>query len=180
MNLGFSQTWPEAMQMADSKTYFIEKIHQGILENGFEEPIDYVEYREDHREKLKGNWDVPANSHKAKIHTIRRDEHDRWKAGKNIHFAINSRSKNRFQFAPVLQCVSAQKIEIRYLSIEPFGILKPMVWINGYLFYDHDMGIDKGMLTLAQNDGFESVEDFFRYFNEDFLGKLIHWTNCKY
>ncbi len=33
---------------------------------------------------------------------------------------------------------------------------------------------------LAINDGFNSVDDFFQYFNTDFTGKLIHWTDLKY
>jgi len=33
---------------------------------------------------------------------------------------------------------------------------------------------------LAKNDGFEGIEDFFKWFNEDFKGKIIHWTNYKY
>lgn len=28
--------------------------------------------------------------------------------------------------------------------------------------------------------GFDSVKDFFRYFNKDFKGKIIHWTDLKY
>jgi len=34
--------------------------------------------------------------------------------------------------------------------------------------------------TLARNDGFESVDDFFKWFNADFQGKIIHWTDFKY
>lgn len=34
--------------------------------------------------------------------------------------------------------------------------------------------------TLALNDGFESVKQFFQWFNEPFVGKLIHWTDSKY
>ena len=30
----------------------------------------------------------------------------------SIHFNINVRTKNQFQFAPVIKCVSTQKIEI--------------------------------------------------------------------
>jgi hypothetical protein len=33
---------------------------------------------------------------------------------------------------------------------------------------------------LAINDGFETVEHFFRWFNEDFSGKIIHWTDLRY
>lgn len=38
---------------------------------------------------------------------------------------------------------------------------------------------------LAINDGFEAVEDFEDYFikqmeNDEFSGKIIHWTDFKY
>ena len=36
------------------------------------------------------------------------------------------------------------------------------------------------MWQLAINDGFESLKHFFEYFNEDFEGKIIHWTDLKY
>ncbi|WP_246838111.1 hypothetical protein [Leptospira mayottensis] len=33
---------------------------------------------------------------------------------------------------------------------------------------------------LAENDGFESFSDFCTYFNNNFEGKIIHWTDKKY
>ena len=33
---------------------------------------------------------------------------------------------------------------------------------------------------LMTNDGFDSPEDFFEWFDEDFEGKIIHWTHFKY
>jgi len=33
---------------------------------------------------------------------------------------------------------------------------------------------------LAWNDGFDSVSDFWNYFNEDFYGQIIHWTDLRY
>ena len=43
-----------------------------------------------------------------KIHTIRSDEHNRWRSGMLIHPVVNNRSPNRFQFAPILHCKSVQ------------------------------------------------------------------------
>ncbi len=118
---------------------------------------------------------------KPKLHTIRIDEHDRWKAGNDIHFVINNRTPKRFQFAPVIKCKSVQKIEIKHIPLtRPLGVKKPVVWIDGKLFYDlAEINIDS-MKRLANNDGFDSVDDFFAYFNKDFTGKLIHWTDLKY
>jgi hypothetical protein len=48
-------------------------------------------------------------------------------------------------------------------------------------FYSHDgRVIDKGLLQFVQNDGFDSIEDFFSYFDKGFKGKIIHWTDLRY
>lgn len=107
-------------------------------------------------------------SQKAKKHTIRKDTSNRWKAGNDIHFSINVRTKNQFQFAPVVKCVSVQKIEIEYENI---GVI---------VLVDDKPLTTKQVLELAINDGFNSIEEFFEYFNKDFTGKIIHWTNLKY
>lgn len=78
-----------------------------------------------------------------------------------------------FRFAPVLPVVRVQKIEIVYDKV--FGKnLHPNVLIDNVRL--QLMRLDE----LALNDGFNNVQDFFAYFNEDFTGKLIHWTNLKY
>ena len=33
---------------------------------------------------------------------------------------------------------------------------------------------------LAWNDGFDTAEEFMNWFKMDFIGKIIHWTDCKY
>jgi hypothetical protein len=33
---------------------------------------------------------------------------------------------------------------------------------------------------LARNDGFDSTDQFFCYFDKDFSGRIIHWTNTRY
>lgn len=168
MTLGFMQQWPKDMALQENKTYFIEKIHSGLLQADLEKQIDYIEYLENYRSKFKSNWDVSELFVKPKLHTIRTDEHDRWNAGMNIHFVINGRTKNRFQFAPVMQCVSVQEIEIEY--------------VNDWLTIRIDGRYLKlnEKLSLAQNDGFDSIEHFKKYFKKDFKGKIIHWTDLKY
>ena len=39
---------------------------------------------------------------------------------------------------------------------------------------------DSQIEKLALNDGFDSVKDFFNWFSEDFVGKIIHWTDARY
>ena len=33
---------------------------------------------------------------------------------------------------------------------------------------------------LVWNDGFDNIYEFVSYFNEDFVGKIIHWTDFRY
>ena len=131
--------------------------------------------------KFKG-WDTPeAKEVKPKLHTIREDKSDSWKAGRPIHFVINNRSKNRYQFAPEIPAVSEQKIEIKHIP----GNAQINIDGNFYGEIFHH-GLDdiyewtEDLEQFAINDGFDSLEDFFAWFNEDFKGKIIHWTELKY
>jgi len=102
-----------------------------------------------------------------KIHTIREDKTNRWYKGRLIHFwAGNPRNvKNHpYQFKEG-KCKSTQKIEIKNKCI--------------YIDNREKLLSDKVKL-LAIQDGFDSVNEFFEWFNKDFTGKIIHWTNFKY
>ncbi len=107
-----------------------------------------------------------------KKHTIRADKHNRWKAGNKIHCATGVRTKNYSCFKEYV-CISTQKIEIT----------RP-VW-SEYL-NDAVVKVDGKVLTekeqqqLAWNDGFANLLEFWLWFNEDFTGKIIHWTDLKY
>ena len=110
-----------------------------------------------------------------KIHTIREDKKQKWYPGMKIHFVINNRTPQREQFAPVIPCMHTQKISITYWynkATEKHDL--PMVLVD-----DKEL-TKKQIETLAINDGFENVADFFAYFNKKFTGKLIHWTDFKY
>jgi hypothetical protein len=171
MILGFST------QINGKPTYFPEKIVTGLEHNKII-TFDEAEYLFDsniisknglcHRIKLDGTID-----YKPKLHTIRGDKNNRWKEGTKIDFFINCRQPNMFRFAPVLPVVRTQKIEIKYDKM--FGkTLYPEILIDNVKL--HPMKLDE----LAQNDGFDTIEDFFEYFNEDFMGKIIHWTDLRY
>lgn len=179
MTLGFSTHWPKDMpdHMAGKPTYFVEKIWQSfpdeIATEAFTEyliGLDDVNYE----------FDIDANLMIPKPHSLREDSKNKWKVGMMIHPVINNRSKNRFQFAPVVQCVSIQKIEIKHfashIDVEIDGI--------PYLVEKNSKGriyIYTGTIeVLAKNDGFDSIHDFFSWFKEDFTGKIIHWTDLKY
>ena len=146
-------------------TFFVEKIHSGLLQNDLLQGFDLKFEHEFDLDKLC--------SCEPKLHTIREDKNDRWKPGTKIDFFINCRQKGMFRFAPVLPVVSVQEIEISYDKV--FGkTLYPEILIDKVKL--HPMKLD----DLALNDGFDTIEDFFAYFDKDFTGKLIHWTNLKY
>ena len=100
-----------------------------------------------------------------KIHTFREDKNNRWKSGRVIHFATGVRTKNYHQFM-VGECKSTQEIEIYPFTGE--------IVIDG-------KGISVNQLyEVARNDGFDQLQEFFNWFNQNFSGKIIHWTDYRY
>lgn len=162
MILSFKQKFKDG-----KPTYFIEKIWDSLIE----EFNDFTQYRPDfimsYRNKFNNHWDSTERI-LPKRHTIREDKNGRWKPGMKIHFFIGSRTLFAFLFAPVVECKSVQKIEI--YTRDSLHFMK----IDGR-FLNH-----LEAENLAINDGFDNVEDFFNWFNDDFEGKIIHWTNLKY
>lgn len=106
---------------------------------------------------------------KTKKHTIRMDAHDRWHAGIKIQHAYGVRTKKYEQFGEGV-CISTQKIEIT---------IKPKIE-NSIIKVDNKRLTKKQMTELAWNDGFNSLLEFWFWFNKDFSGKIIHWTDLKY
>lgn len=171
-------TLPFSTKINGKPNYFVERIHKCFslkevyMIAGLNPSIHYPkDYNFIAKDKLP-----------AKLHTMRQDKADRWKAGNKIDFFINCRQKDMFRFAPVLPVVSTQKVEIKWF--EWFGKKMVRVWIDDKSFacvkFDNEMIITGHILQLAQNDGFDKVEGFFAYFNEDFKGKIIHWTDLRY
>lgn len=183
-------------QIGGKPTFFPEKIITGLFKNKIisrEKTIELfypkalmkiipMEYH-----GFKGNVEISKikfdNSidHRAKIHTIREDKANRWKPEIMIDFFINSRKPDMFRFAPKIPVVSIQTFEIKYFG-NSATVLIDGKWY-GDAFFDGFMSLDGyniDLENLAINDGFESLEDFLKYFNKDFKGKIIHWTNFKY
>lgn len=156
---------PFSQHLNEKPTYFVEKITRAYLNSTksdflLNEPIIESIYHI--------NQEILKNC-KPKLHTIRPDVKNRWKAGNKIHAVINNRSKNMLQFVPVMECKSVQLINIRW-----FNDFCSEVEIDGVI-------LDTSKVeTLAVNDGFDRSVDFFKYFNTNFAGKLIHWTDLKY
>lgn len=159
-------------------TLFMEKIHRCIL---WDKPVtkEYADavHHPDYNTSV-------CSAVKPKLHTIREDLADRWKPGMDIHMVIHRRSKRQFQFAPVVPVISIQTIEIVYERNE--DLTKASVIIDGIKQGDalwKNCQLKACSFTvekIADNDGFDSVNDFFDWFPEDFKGKIIHWTDLKY
>ena len=100
-----------------------------------------------------------------KIHTIRVDEKCRWKKGNKIHFATGVRTSNYNCFKEGV-CVDIQNVEFSDRNI----------WIDGIKCTWDEIE------DLAINDGFDSVDDFWWWFDQykSFEGKIIHWTELRY
>ena len=163
MTLGFSQ------EIKGVKNFFVKKIWKSLVLHEISSGVFYVKYQNQHFAKFLRYWDGSDTSGlKPKLHTIRQGV-GRWRAGMNIHMVINNRTANRFQFAPTIKCKSVQKIEIKWNSKHIVT-----VYIDGKSIHADVLEV------LAVNDGFNSLADFFAYFDKDFTGTLIHWTDLKY
>ena len=104
-----------------------------------------------------------------KIHSIRAGS--RWKAGTKIHFATGVRSK-KYDCFKEGECVSVQTIIIHPPHS---GSDTGLVMIDGNGLNEYTKAL------LATNDGFDNVEDFFKWFGKKiFRGQIIHWTKYKY
>lgn len=136
-------------------------------------------------------WGDPTNF-KLKIlsgkkkHTIRQDKKNRWISGRKIQHAHGVRTKQYDHFADG-ECKSTQKIVIEEVDYEKDGnyIYKINVrgaeFIKAFCVKVDDRLLDwKDIVRLAHNDGFETTDDFFRWFIDGFSGKIIHFTDLKY
>ncbi len=111
-----------------------------------------------------------------KKHTLREDSHDRWHAGMKMHQSAGVRTK-QYKLLKLDTCNGTQKIEIIHRSGEVFIKIDDKHYYNSLdTHYNNVMRI----VQLFQNDGFDSAEDFFKWFNEDFKGKIVHWTDLRY
>jgi len=116
-----------------------------------------------------------------KKHTIREDPHNRWKAGRKIHMATGVRTKLYNCFMKDV-CRLTQRINIKWeRGFNEKRISK--IYIDGKIFAEElTIGYlgEKELYRLAINDGFDTIKEFFEWFDEDFNGKIIHWTDIKY
>jgi len=172
------------LQLNGKPTYFPEKIISALFNNQTYSLLDIVAYYNPFLHSKYRKWETLGETLTPKLHTIRADKSNRWKAGNKIHFVINNRTPERMQFAPVVECAGVQ-----FILIYPYKrvviIAKPSI---NYLPLQHSNRADCGRYSLSEgevcnlaiNDGFDTVEAFWEYFNEPFQGKIIHWTDLTY
>lgn len=163
---------PFSQQLNGVQTHFEYKIWNSLLEHRISTYSECNKYQKKRLQKLQSYWSLPTVTTdlrpRVKKHTIRKDENDRYKVGVKLHFYINNRTKKAFNFAPVVPIISIQKIQIFWLN------QSPAVYVDGRMLLCFEIK------RLAWNDGFDSEVEFFNYFNEDFTGKIIHWTKTTY
>ena len=109
-----------------------------------------------------------------KIHSIRVDQHHRWRIGRQIHLATGVRTKNYKQFSDKL-CTGTQKIVITFYRCNENDV----VVIDGKKLTKNEKG------WLAFSDGFVDYLEFRTWFlnqskQDDFVGRIIHWTGKRY
>lgn len=108
---------------------------------------------------------VPKIQSGIKIHTLREDPHGRWFVGRSIQFATGVRTKNYTKFRDGV-CHATQVVRIYPEQRRVIVDLKRL---------DMDE-----LSTFALRDGFDSVDDFFKWFTKSKSYNLIHWTPLRY
>ena len=144
-------------QINGKPTYFIEKIWQGFpdadkyIEEWFTEGKIYEGY----------DFHPDAFGMVPKLHTIRKDEKNRWEQGVMIDFFINARQKDMFRFAPRIPVISTQDI---FMTHRGSALEITIAKVGSYMGGDDFMldAFQQGL--LAQNDGFDEYDDFRTYF----------------
>ena len=164
MTLGFKQKFPWG-----EPTYFREKILAGV---------GIVSINGDNI----SDGPIMKDGFKPKIHTIRAG--NRWKTGNKIHMAYGVRTKKYDQFnkgiTELETCISTQTIKLWITGslgqYKEDGKREEIIYLNAVV----DGKIIQQPKLLVHNDGFDSIYQFARWFNEPFEGQLIHWTNFRY
>jgi hypothetical protein len=114
-----------------------------------------------------------------KKHTLREDPKKRWRKGLSIEMVTGSRFKPNI-FNEKHECLGVQEVEIelRHDDNFPLGFELEII-VDG----EELRGIE--LIKFIQNDGFDSLSNFAKWFFPDYKeGKInlrcIHWTELMY
>ncbi|PXX26258.1 hypothetical protein C7967_11519 [Thalassospira sp. 11-3] len=168
------QKWPKKMgqELEGKPTYFVDKIWCRLLPMFGADEL--AKSRREYSQIFGKDWDGEKLIIYSKPHTIRANKSGRIKAGVELQPFVWSGKpyhSKPFYFSPKIHCVSTQVIQIKK-SGEKWRM--PWVTVDGVLLTAPEIQ------TLAINDGFKSTDDFFKWFDQDFTGTIIHWTDLKY
>jgi hypothetical protein len=177
----------------DGRRYYrIDKIHEVIQKNWTHKEGDVIDGMYSPDTKVLTDWNghfwpfctADVTELKPKLHTIR--EGNRWKAGDRIHMAYGVRTKNYQCFnegIPELEFVkSVQSIEITHYTIhmKPLEIMGIKGGSSTYIAMWIDGEYYGGYRQVAINDGFEDVDQFYKWFKKDFSGQILHFSDLRY
>jgi hypothetical protein len=133
--------------------------------------------------KLQFPWGKPTHfvekikrepGYRPKLHTLRKGK--RWRVGMKIHFATGVRTKNYVQFAFGL-CTCVQDIKMIIPEKQILAIIMLPKPIDIKIIIDDRELTTTEKTELALNDGFDSLEDFYTWFqNEGSPDQIVHWT----
>lgn len=198
MILGFHEYWDKKKTQ---HTYFREKIFASVgrvivRDTEGVEHISQPTYGAKYAIKFMETFDNPIYP---KLHTLRLDQFNRWKATMSIQMVYRGPKysiKDHFNKGiPELEkCKSTQKVKIRYDSgsyVEGMTVCDIYIddklywtgWVHGKNGSNSCANTDssrRDIETLANNDGFENSRAFFQYFNKTATMKMIHWTDLRY
>ena len=80
-------------------------------------------------------------------------------------------------------CSRIEKIEFHWWKPEnkelypnPFDDIENERYCDVYI--NGEVLMAEVVEALAINDGFENSLEFFKFFNDDFVGKMIFWKDC--
>jgi len=109
-----------------------------------------------------------------KVHSIRKG--NRWKPGMLIHLAYGQRTK-QYKCFQLATAKTVQAVRI-YTDIKEVWVAK--VGIGDSYIYDFNPLTKVQVEMLAINDGFDSVDLFWKWFNVDVDGQIISWVGKIY
>ncbi len=181
--ISFSTHWPDRLgDKAGKRNHFPEKILHGMNISPDEK------YQWAMKTGQQGGYfpDLLVSMGKEKTKTIRKNfEYWKSKEGKMIQpfiWAGKPRRSKQIPFCPEVLLMEVSSIQIMgdnlYLKPTKDGYMRERCVFIGedpesrmpafYPGYDED-----GLQQFSESDGFDTTEDFFMWFNEDFEGAIL-------